>query len=140
MNRACAVISAALCVTLAGCAQAGTDNRTRETTPSEPIRAECAGLVRHVGALAVVTGHLATGEATVNQVRSAAADLVDALEETGPDLPAAGRALRRVEQSLSARPVDTRTLRDATDDLLTELDNPSACPTRVTRESNVSGP
>ncbi|HEX6354970.1 hypothetical protein [Actinophytocola sp.] len=125
MKRVTAVVSAALCLTLAGCAQAGNDQRARGTTTSGPIQAECADLETKAGALAVVANGLSTGEATVNQVRSAGADLIDsfadAAEKAGPDLARTGDALQRVEDALTAQPVDTKALREATNEVRTTL-------------------
>jgi hypothetical protein len=78
-----------------------------------------------------LVGRLATGDASVEQVRAATADLSnsfnDAMAEVGPDtrahLDEAGQALRQVEDALSTQPIDTAALHTAANDLFAALGN-----------------
>jgi hypothetical protein len=119
---------------VAGCSPATTTQSTGQTTTttsSESVRAACADVADKTGVLFAVVGRFATGDATVEQVRSAAADLSgsfdDAMASAGPDvrgrLDEAGQALTRVQDALSTDPIDSAALRTAANDLFSALGN-----------------
>jgi hypothetical protein len=95
------------------------------------VRAACVDVADKTGVLFAVVGRFATGDATVEQVRSAAADLSgsfdDAMASVGPDvrgrLDEAGQALTRVQDALSTDPIDSAALRTAANDLFSALGN-----------------
>jgi hypothetical protein len=133
MSRVAALVPLVLCAALASCAPAGNDQRSKDIAPTnEPVPTECTAVTTRADTLATITGRLTAGDATVNQVRSAAADLVTAFDNataaTGPGLHHASQAVQRVEEAATTHPVDTQALHDATGDLLTALDKtPNAC-------------
>jgi hypothetical protein len=130
------VLCAALA--LAGCTSATNDQPSQQTTTTttttEPstsasVRPECLAVAGKAQALLTAVGRLATGNATVDQVRAAAGELSDAFDDAkaavGPDtqtqLDEAGKALQDVQDALAAQPVDTAGLRTAAARLVATL-------------------
>lgn len=119
---------------VAGCTSAGDDQPARQTITettetSPPLRAECRDVADDAKALLTEVGRLATRDATVDDVRTAASALAvsfdDARTALGPGAQAhldqAGQSLQRVQDALSAQPVDTAELRRAASDLVAAL-------------------
>jgi hypothetical protein len=132
----CAVLVVAGCTSATNDQSGGVNTTTTTTARSEPattgsLRAECVDVADKATDLLAVVGRLATGEATVEQVRAATADLAESFDEAataaGPEarahLDEAGKALNRVEDALLAQPIDTAALRAAAGDLVTALGN-----------------
>ncbi|MBP2328614.1 hypothetical protein JOF56_008999 [Kibdelosporangium banguiense] len=139
-RHAALVFCAALALT--GCTSATNDQpsqKTTTTTTTGPattvsIRPECVNVADKAHALLTQIGRLTTGDATPDQVRAAAGELSDAFDDAkatvGPDtrahLDKAGQALRRVQDALNAQPIDTASLRAATNDLVAALGDVAA--------------
>jgi hypothetical protein len=148
----CAVLA------LAGCTSATNDRPSRETTTTEPsttvsIRPECVDVADKARALLTEVGRLTTREATADQVRAAAGKLSGAVDDAkatvGPDagarLDEAGQTLRRVQDALTAQPIDTAALRAAASDLVAALGDAAAfcapsSSTTATESSGTSAP
>ncbi len=127
---------------LAGCTSSGGDQPSEPPTPTTtttetttvPVRQECADVADTASALVTAAGRLVTGDATVEQVRTAAGELSDALDaaraaarpEVGANLDAAGQALQRMRDALGAQPLDRAGLRTAARDLLDSLGDAAA--------------
>jgi hypothetical protein len=146
---------------LAGCTSATNDRPSRETTTTtttEPpttvsIRPECVDVADKARALLTEVGRLTTREATADQVRAAAGELSGAVDDAkataGPvaraRLDEAGQALRRVQDALTAQPIDTAGLRAAASDLVAALGDAAAfcapsSSTTATESSGTSAP
>jgi hypothetical protein len=140
---------------VAGCSPAAsnqsTSQKTTTTTSQASVMAACVDVADKAGVLLAVVGRLSTGDATVEQVRSAATDLSgsfdDAMAAVGPDtrahLDEAGQALRRIQDALSTQPIDSAELRTAADDLFAALGNAAdvctpGSPTTSTEDSSTS--
>jgi hypothetical protein len=135
------VLCAALA--LAGCTPSTNDEPSQEptttTTTTDPsttvsLRPECVEVADAARVLFGEIGRLATGNATVEDVRAAAGDVSDAFDavkasagpDAGADLDAAGQALDRVQDALTAEPVDNAGLRAAASDLVAALGDAAA--------------
>lgn len=130
----CAALVVAGCTSATNDQSSGVGTTTTTTARSDPattgsLRAECVDVADKAADLLAVVGRLATGEATVEQVRAATAALSESFDEAataaGPEarahLDEAGKALNRVEDALLAQPIDTAALRAAAGDLVTAL-------------------
>jgi hypothetical protein len=131
----------ALCAAsvLAGCTtsdQPGQETSTRRTTTTTTVSVQdvCLDVADKARVLIEEVGGLATGGATIEQVRAAVGELSgafdDAVATLGPDaradLDQAGQALERVRDAVTAQPVDTAGLRAATTDLVAALGDVAA--------------
>lgn len=127
----------ALCAVTAigGCSSsAKVEPTTQPATPvspatTVPVQPACAAVTAQALAFAGEVGQLVTAEATVDELRAAAADLSGAVDDAkavvGPDahasLDEAGQALDRAQDALATEPLDWVVLRGAATDLVTAL-------------------
>jgi hypothetical protein len=115
---------------LAGCSsEAGDQSAPVTTTTIVSVRPDCAAIADNARGLATELGQLATGDTTVDDVRAAADELAHAVDDAkatvGPDartqFEEAGQALRQVQDSLAAQPVDWAGVHAGADALVTAL-------------------
>jgi outer membrane protein OmpA-like peptidoglycan-associated protein len=137
-TRPLAIVLCAVLV-VAGCTSADSDQPGQQTTttsasPSASLRSECRDVADDARALLTEVGRLATRDATVDDVRTAASALAtsfdDAKSALGPgaraQLDQAGQALQRVQDALSTQPVNTAELRRAARDVVAALGDAAA--------------
>ena len=129
------VVLVGMMLLVAACTPAGdppaepAGTTTTATATTATARPECRQVADDLRALATAVRGLATGETTVDDVRSAANSLAASFDEArsavGPDarasLDQAGQALEQLQAALGTRPLDTGALRQAADDLTTAL-------------------
>lgn len=124
--------------TLTGCQTAGSGNEpastvqdttSSRTSVSVPSGTTCAAVATEGQALGATVVQFVDGSATVDQVRSAAAGLSDALAEAGSSAKADAAAafddvqdaLDRLLTALQTQPVDRAGVRTASTDVLSAL-------------------
>jgi hypothetical protein len=108
---------------------AGTATTTGTPTTVSTLDPECRQVADDAQALVAEVGRLATRDATVDDVRAAASTLATSFDEARAavspaaqaNLDQAGQALQRLQDALSAQPVNTAELRQAANDLVTAL-------------------
>lgn len=125
-------------VTLTGCQTADTGNESATTVPdttstrtsaSAPPETTCAAIATQGQALGTAVSRFVDGSATVDQVRSAATDLSDALAEAASSAKADAAAafddvkaaLDQLLTALQTQPVDRAGVRTASSDVLSAL-------------------
>ncbi|MGB3440873.1 MAG: hypothetical protein WBA97_19160 [Actinophytocola sp.] len=126
-------------VTLTGCQTAGTGDdsaasstaatSSTRTSVSAPPGTTCANVVTQGQTFGTVVGEFVGGSATIDQVRSAATDLSDALTEAGSSAKADAAAafddvnaeLDQLLTALQAQPVDREGVRTASIGVLSGL-------------------
>ncbi|WP_236790912.1 hypothetical protein [Amycolatopsis sp. GM8] len=102
---------------------------TSPATTSKQVSPECASLVSDGQALVTVVTQFIGGQATGDQVRTAASDLSDSIDsareaagaQAGVQLDAAEAALQQLQTALTARPPDVASMRAAANAALTAL-------------------
>ncbi|MFL6118085.1 hypothetical protein [Actinophytocola sp.] len=115
---------------IAGCSSGtGEQSAPATTTTIVSVRPDCAAIADNARGLAAELEQLAIGDTTVDDVRAAADGLARAVDDAkatvGPDARAqfeeAGQALRQVQDSLAAQPVDWSGVHAGADALVTAL-------------------
>jgi hypothetical protein len=124
----CAVLVVAGCTSADG-DQPGQQTTTTSTTSTTSPRSECRDVADDAHALVTEVGRLATRDATVDDVRTAASALAASFDDAKTALGAgaqehldqAGQALQRVQDALSTQPVNPAELRRAASDVVAAL-------------------
>lgn len=155
MTAVTARLLSVLCAVLvvAGCSSGTNDQADQQTTTttttttesSASLQPECRDMVDDAQALLTEVGKLATREATVEDVRTAADTLATSFDNAktalGPEAQAqldqAGQALQRIQDALGAQPVDAGELRGGASDLVAALgDAATVCSGNSTETSD----
>ena len=132
-TRPLAVVLCAVLV-VAGCTSADSDQAAQQTTTTTSLRSECRDVADDAQALLTEVRKLATRDATVDDVRTAANTLAASFEDARTALGSgaqakldqAGEAVQRVQDALNAQPVDAAGLRRAASDVATALGDGAA--------------
>jgi hypothetical protein len=118
----------------AACTSAGGDQPASRNPTTAPPRTECRAVADDARALLTEARELATRDATVDDVRTAASELATSFDDARTalgadaqaDLDQASQALQRIQDALSTQPVDTAELRRAASDVAAALGDAAA--------------
>lgn len=118
---------------LGGCSSAADEEQPPagpvSAATTVPVQSTCGAVAAEARAFAAELGQMVTDDASVDQLRTTAADLAgavgDAKATVGPaaraSLDEAGHALDRMQDALATDPIDWVLARGAADDLVTAL-------------------